>query len=55
MQRERNRLNAANDRAVTAGADETVGGDLWIALGWCVGILVAAYVFVMITYRRRTS
>ena len=36
-------------------AGQPVGSDLGVALAWCVGILVAAYVFAMITYRRRTS
>ncbi len=29
--------------------------DIWIALAWCVRILVVAYGFVMATYRRRIS
>ncbi|HEX4213504.1 MAG TPA: ABC transporter permease [Candidatus Dormibacteraeota bacterium] len=32
-----------------------VGNDVWIALAWCVGILVVAYVFAMFTYRRKIS
>lgn len=40
-------------RALLAG--EPVGGDLWIALAWCVGILVVAYVVAMVVYRRRIS
>jgi ABC-2 type transport system permease protein len=32
-----------------------VGSDTWVALAWCVGILVVAYVFAMITYRRKIS
>ena len=28
---------------------QPVGTDIWIALAWCVGILVVAYVFAMIT------
>lgn len=34
---------------------QPVGNDIWIALAWCVGILVVAYVFAMNTYRRRIS
>ncbi len=34
---------------------QPVGTDIWIALAWCVGILVVAYVFAMRTYRRRIS
>src|SRR5215472_15781002 len=32
-----------------------VGTDIWIALAWCVGILIVAYVFAMVIYRRRIS
>ncbi|NUW34932.1 ABC transporter permease [Nonomuraea sp. SMC257] len=32
-----------------------VGTDIWIALAWCVGILVVAYAFAMRTYRRKIS
>ncbi len=34
---------------------QPVGTDIWTGLAWCVGILVVAYVFANITYRRRTS
>ncbi len=34
---------------------QPVGNDIWIALGWCVGILVVAYFFAMNTYRRKVS
>jgi ABC-2 type transport system permease protein len=34
---------------------EPVGTDIWIALAWCVGILIVAYIFAMATYRRRIS
>ncbi len=36
-------------------AGQPVGQDLWIALAWCVGILVVAYLFAMATYRRRLA
>ncbi|MFQ6332201.1 ABC transporter permease, partial [Nocardia sp. CWNU-33] len=36
-------------------AQEPVGTDIWIALGWCVGILIVAYTFAMATYRRKIS
>lgn len=36
-------------------ARQPVGADIWIALAWCVGILVIAYIFAMVTYRRRVS
>ncbi|MDQ0615067.1 ABC-2 type transport system permease protein [Microbacterium sp. W4I4] len=34
-------------------AGEPIGSEIWIALAWCVGILVIAYVFAMRVYRRR--
>jgi ABC-2 type transport system permease protein len=34
---------------------QPVGSDIWVALAWCVGILVLAYGFAMTTYRRRIS
>jgi len=36
-------------------AQQSVDNDVWIALAWCVGILIVAYVFAMITYRRKIS
>jgi ABC-2 type transport system permease protein len=36
-------------------AQQPVGSDLWVALGWCVGILLVAYAFAMATYHRKTS
>jgi ABC-2 type transport system permease protein len=35
--------------------EQPVGGDLWIALAWCVGILVVAYAAAMAVLRRRTA
>ncbi|GGO26842.1 ABC transporter permease [Micromonospora parathelypteridis] len=35
--------------------EQSVGTDIWIALAWCVGILVVAYVFANIAYRRRIA
>ncbi|HBV95387.1 MAG TPA: ABC transporter permease, partial [Chloroflexi bacterium] len=32
-----------------------VGTDIWIALAWCVGILMVAFIFAMVTYRRRIA
>ena len=34
---------------------QPVGTDIWIALAWCLGILVVAYLFAMRTYRRKIS
>jgi ABC-2 type transport system permease protein len=36
-------------------AQKPVGNDIWVALGWCVAILVVAYLFSMSVYRRRIS
>jgi ABC-2 type transport system permease protein len=36
-------------------AGQPGGSDIWIALAWCVGILIVAYVFAMVIYRRRIS
>jgi ABC-2 type transport system permease protein len=34
---------------------QPVGNGIWTALAWCVGILVVAYIFADISYRRRIS
>ncbi|MEV4165165.1 ABC transporter permease [Nonomuraea dietziae] len=34
---------------------QPVGTDIWIALGWCVGLLLVAYLFAMNTYRRKIA
>jgi ABC-2 type transport system permease protein len=34
---------------------QPVGADIWIALAWCIGILIVAYTFAMVTYRRKIS
>ncbi len=36
-------------------AQQPAGDDVWIALGWCVGILVVAYGFAMAAYRRKVA
>ncbi|WP_127472968.1 ABC transporter permease [Microbacterium sulfonylureivorans] len=36
-------------------AQQPVGNDIWIALAWCVGILVVAYFWAMAIYRRKVS
>jgi ABC-2 type transport system permease protein len=33
-------------------AEQPVGTDGWLALGWCVGLLLVAYAFAMRTYHR---
>ena len=34
-------------------AQQPVGGDLWLALAWCLGLLVVAYALAMAAYHRR--
>ena len=36
-------------------AQQPVGSDIWVALAWCLGILVLAYVFAMAAYRRKIA
>ncbi|MEU7745633.1 ABC transporter permease [Nonomuraea sp. NPDC049158] len=36
-------------------AQQPIGADIWIALAWCVGLLIVAYLFAMATYRRRIA
>jgi ABC-2 type transport system permease protein len=36
-------------------AGQPVGSGIWTALAWCVGILVAAYLFATMVYRRKIS
>jgi ABC-2 type transport system permease protein len=36
-------------------AQRPVGADIWIALAWCVGVLVVGYIVAMATYRRRIA
>ena len=36
-------------------AQQPVGADLWVALAWCLGILVVAYALAMAAYRRRVA
>jgi ABC-2 type transport system permease protein len=34
---------------------EPVGGDIWVALAWLVGLLVIAYAFAIVIYRRKIN
>jgi ABC-2 type transport system permease protein len=36
-------------------AQQPVSADIWIALAWCLGILIVAYVLAMVTYHRKTA
>jgi len=38
-------------RALLSG--QPVGHDIWVALAWCVGIMLVAYVFAMRAYKKR--
>jgi ABC-2 type transport system permease protein len=40
-------------RSLLAG--QPVGNDIWVALSWCLGILMVAYLFAMRIYRRKLS
>jgi ABC-2 type transport system permease protein len=40
-------------RALLAG--QPVGSDIWVALAWCLGIMVVAYLFAMRTYKRKAA
>ena len=34
-------------------SNQPVGNDIWVALAWCVGILLVAYFFAMRVYKKR--
>jgi len=36
-------------------AQQPVGNEIWIALAWCVGILLVAYAVAMASYRRKIA
>jgi ABC-2 type transport system permease protein len=36
-------------------AQQPVSTDVWIALGWCLGILIVAYALAMATYHRKIA
>lgn len=40
-------------RSLLAG--QPVGNDIWVALAWCLGILIAAYLFAMRAYKRKAA
>jgi ABC-2 type transport system permease protein len=39
----------------TLFSQQPVGTEIWVALAWCVGILIVAYAFAMRIYRRKIS
>ncbi|MCL4250566.1 MAG: ABC transporter permease [Anaerolineae bacterium] len=40
-------------RSLLAG--QPVGNDIWVALAWCLGILIVAYLFAMRIYNRKAA
>jgi ABC-2 type transport system permease protein len=40
-------------RALLSG--QPVGNDIWVALAWCLGIMIIAYLFAMRTYNRKAA
>lgn len=36
-------------------AEQPVGNEIWIALAWCLGITIVAYVFAMRAYKRKAG
>jgi ABC-2 type transport system permease protein len=36
-------------------SNQPVGNELWVALAWCVGIVLVAYFFAMRAYKRRAA
>jgi len=34
-------------------SSEPVGADIWVALAWCAGIMVVAWILAMRLYKRR--
>jgi ABC-2 type transport system permease protein len=53
----------AENQPVTAIVDtlrallygHSVGHEIWNALAWCLGILIIAYIFAMLTYKRKVT
>ena len=40
-------------RALLSG--QQVSNDIWVALAWCLGLLIVAYLFAMRTYKRKAA
>jgi len=36
-------------------SNQPVGNDIWLAIAWCLGILIVAYMFAMRAYRRKAA
>jgi ABC-2 type transport system permease protein len=48
-------VNSIVDAIRSLFAGQPVANDIWIALAWCLGILVVAYILAMWAYKRRIS
>ena len=35
--------------------NQPLGDDLWVALAWCLGLVVVAYTFAMSVYRSKLA
>jgi len=46
-------VTAIVDAIRTLLSGQPVGNDIWIALGWCIGITIVAYLFAMRAYKKR--
>lgn len=36
-------------------ARQSVGSDIWVALAWCFGILILAYLYAILVYKRKVA
>lgn len=36
-------------------SNQPVGNDIWVALAWCLGIMIVAYIFAMRVYKRKAA
>jgi len=36
-------------------SNQPVGNDIWIALAWCIGIMLVAYIFAMRAFKRKAA
>jgi len=36
-------------------ADQPVGNNIWVALAWCLGITIVAYIFAIRAYKRNAA
>lgn len=34
-------------------SNQPVGNEIWVALAWCIGVIIVAYIFAMRAYKRR--